>query len=507
MKSVFLFLLQRSLYNCIQFLKNRHIEEIIKLINELRRQPSETEWVEFKSNHQTSEKIGEYISALSNSACLHQRAEAYLVFGIENKTHKVIGTKYLPTTTKGKGAEDLEPWLYRNLKPRIEFKIQEVTHPEGRIIIFFIQPAFAGPIKFAHKAWIRIGSSTKSLDEFPEKEAIIWERRTPFEDKLAKENISESDAIELLEFDKYFILTEETRPKNQAGIVEKLLQENFIVKKKGKLNITNLGALLLARNLENFTKLRSKAVRIITYKGINKLHAIKDESFTKGYAVGFENIISYIQSQIPEPEKIEGGLRSSKVSYPPNAIREFVANALVHQDLLIDGSCPLIEIFENRIEISNPGKALIPTDRFIDHPPKSRNEKLSDMLRRMKICEKRGSGVDRAIFAIELSQLPPPNIEDKESDGVRVTIYSQKELSKLTKEEQSRACYFHSCIQHVINQEALTNTSLCTRLGIEDKNKAIASRIIKRTLEKGWIKEFDPDNKSNRYKKYIPYWG
>lgn len=483
------------------------MEEAIKLINELSRLPSETEWVEFKSNHQPPEKIGEYISALANSACLHQRSEAYLVFGIENEKHTVIGTKYEPGTTKGKGAEDLEPWLHRNLKPKIDFKIQEIKHPDGRIVIFFIQPAFAGPVKFKNKAWIRIGSNKAALDEFPEKEAIIWERRTPFEDKFAKENISESDAIELLEYDQYFRLTGETRPKNQTGIIEKLLQEEFLVKKKGKLNVTNLGGILLARNLENFPKLKSKAIRIISYKGTNKLHAVKDETFNRGYAVGFEDVISYIQSQIPEPEKIEGGLRSSKVSYPPNAIREFVANALVHQDFLVTGTTPLVEIFENRIEISNPGKALIPTDRFIDHPPKSRNEKLSDMLRRMKICEKRGSGVDRAIFAIELAQLPPPNIEDQENDGLRVTIYSQKELSKLTKEEQCRACYFHSCIQHVINQEALTNASLCTRLGIEDKNKAIASRIIKRTLEKGWIKTFDPDNKSNRYKKYIPYWG
>ncbi|MFA4890895.1 MAG: ATP-binding protein [Candidatus Gracilibacteria bacterium] len=481
-------------------------EEAIKLINDLRRISSEAEWVEFKLNHQAPDKIGEYISALANSACLHQRSEAYLIFGIEDETHKIVGTKYAPEKTKGKGAEDLEPWLHRNLKPKIDFKIQEVKHPDGRIVIFFIQPAFAGPVKFNNKAWIRIGSIKKPLDEFPEKEAIIWERRTPFEDKLAKEDISESDAIDLLEFDQYFRLTGETRPKNQTGIVEKLLQEEFLVKKKGRLNITNLGAILLARNLGNFSKLRNKAVRIISYSGTNRLHAVKDETFHRGYAIGFEDIRSYIQSQIPEPEKIEGGLRSTKTTYPPNAIREFVANALVHQDFLMTGSAPLVEIFENRIEISNPGKALIPTDRFIDHPPKSRNEKLSDMLRRMKICEKRGSGVDRAILAIELSQLPPPNIENQENDGLRVTVYSQKELSKLTKEEQCRACYFHSCIQHVINQDALTNASLCKRLGIKDKNKAIASRIIKRTLMKGWIKEFDPDNKSNRYKKYIPYW-
>lgn len=481
-------------------------DDVVNLINELRRLPTETEWCEFKLNHETSERIGEYISALANSACLHQMSEAYLIFGIGNEAHEVKGTTFDPRKTKGKGAEDLEPWLLRNLKPTIEFKIQEVEHPNGRVIIFFIQPAFSGPVKFLEKAWIRIGSSKKPLSEFPEKEAIIWDRRTPFEEKIAKENVSEKDVLDLLDFDQYFRLTEGARPKSQAGIIEKLLQEGFLSKKKGKLYISNLGAILLAQNLENFSKLRNKAVRIITYKGINRLVAIKDETIHRGYAVGFETIISYIQSQLPEPEIIEGALRINKTTYPPRSIREFVANALVHQDFLLPGTTPLIEIFENRIEISNPGDALIPTDRFIDHPPKSRNEKLSDMLRRMKICEKRGSGVDRAIFAIEVAQLPPPKIENQENDGVRVTIYSQKELSKLTKEEQCRACYFHSCIQHVIEQDGLTNASLCKRLGIEEQNKAIASRIIKRTLEKGWIKEFDPANKSNRYKKYVPYW-
>jgi predicted HTH transcriptional regulator len=266
-----------------------------------------------------------------------------------------------------------------------------------------------------------------------------------------------------------------------------------------------LGAILLARNLNDFPKLKNKAVRIITYKGINRLDAVKDVTRYEGYAIGFEGIVSYIQSQIPEPEIIEEGVRRVRIIYPVKAIREFVANALVHQDFLITGSTPLIEIFQDRIEISNPGRALIPIDRFIDHPPKSRNEKLNDTLRRMKICEKRGSGVDRAIFAIEVLQLPAPNIENRD-DGIRITIYSQKDLNKLTKEEQCRACYIHSCIQHVIENDGLTNSSLCKRFGIEDRNKATASRIIKHTLKKGLIKPFDPENKSNRYAKYVPYW-
>ena len=103
----------------------------IKMIDELCRLSAETEWIEFKLNHQTPEKIGEYISALANSACLHYQPEAFLIFGIQDKTHKVRGTTFDPWTSKGKGNEDLIPWLSRWLKPQIEFEIKEIIHPDG----------------------------------------------------------------------------------------------------------------------------------------------------------------------------------------------------------------------------------------------------------------------------------------------------------------------------------------------------------------------------------------
>lgn len=481
-------------------------EDLIALIDELLALPTETEWVEFKENNiYPPERIGEYISALSNSACLHNKSEAYLIVGVENETHKVVGTKFDYRKAKGKGAEPLESWLVGALKPVIEFKVVTANHPSGRLVIFFIPPANAGPVKFQETAWIRIGETTKKLSAFQEKEAIIWDRRSPFEDKIAQENVSEEEILELLDYGQYFRLTGERRPKNEDGIIKKLLQEGFLIKRRGNLHISNLGAILLAHDLRKFSNLGNKGIRTITYSGTNRLNAIKDIIGKRGYAVGFENLVSYVQSQIPEPETIRGSLRSTISKYPPNSLREFIANSLVHQDFSMGGQSPMIEIFEDRIEISNPGTALIDPSRFIDHPPKSRNEKLTDHLRRMNICEKRGSGVDRAISEIESAQLPAPKIESQE-DSVRVTIYSRKKFSSLTKEDQSRACYLHSCIRYVVSNEALTNDSLCKRLGIAKKNAAIASRIIKDTLRKKRIKPFDPENRSNRYAKYLPFW-
>lgn len=480
-------------------------KDYIKFVDELVSLSAETEWIEFKKNHQSPERIGEYISALANAAALHQQHEAFLIFGIEDKTHSVVGTTFNHVTTKGKGNYDLEPWLHDQLKPRHEFDIKEIEYEDKRLVVFFIKPALNGPISFLKNKYIRIGSTTKKLNDFPEKEAIIWERRVQFEQKIAKEDISIDDILKLLDFDQYYQKTEKALPKETARIVDKFIEEEFIIKRKGKLHITNLGAILLARDINNFDNLKSKAVRIITYKDINKLHAIQDMTGIRGYASGFDNMLQYINSQIPNVESIVEGSRKAIKTYPVESIREFVANALVHQDFALPGIGPTIEIYSNRIEIYNPGHPLVEPMRFMDTEPKSRNEKLTDTLRRLKVCEKRGSGVDRAVFMLELMQSPAPKIE-KDGSGVKVTLYSHRKLNELTKEEKVRACYFHSQIQHIVKQEPMTNSSLCKRLGIEIKNQSIASRIIKDTLEKEWIKPFDPDNKSSRYAKYIPFY-
>lgn len=473
-------------------------------VSEIRKIPTENEWIEFKLNHQSPEKIGEYISALANSACLHQVPEAYLVFGIGDDKHEIIGTSFFPNKRKGKGNEDLEPWLRRNIDPSIDFEIKEVDIDNKRVVIFFIPPAAFGPVKFMGKAYIRIGSSTTELEKFKEKEAVIWDRRRSFESKIALENVSEHQIFELLDHDRYYRLSGKTIPKNLSSVIDAFLQEKFLVKKRGGIHITNLGAVLLAVDMRKFETIRNKTVRVVTYTGANRLEAKKDMQGRMGYAIGFENLIAYIGSQLPDREKIEGGLREIQGNYPRKAIREFVANALVHQDFSVQGYSPLIEIFSDRMEISNAGKPIIKIDRFVDSAPCSRNEKLANALRIMRICEQRGSGVDRALAEIEMNQLPAPNFEETDS-SVRVTIYFSKDLSGLTKLERCRACYYHACLMHVLNRGPITNASLCGRLGIDSKNKAIVSRILKDTREKGWIVPFDPENKSPKMTSYMPY--
>jgi predicted HTH transcriptional regulator len=476
--------------------------QLIELINELVKQPHESEWVEFKLNFHSPEEIGERISALANGAAIQNQDFGYLVFGVEDKTHIIKGTSFKPKTHK-KGNEELEHWLVQRLDPRIDFRIYEFAFDSSRKIAVFVIPAAQNrPVDFFHNAYIRVGSITRKLSEFPEKEAKIWRKKVkPYEQEIARDNLNASDVIRLLSTETYFDLMKLPYPSNQEGVIQKFIDEKLIVKSHGYA-VTNLGAILFAKILPEFESVERKSVRVIVYKGNNKVETVREQIGAKGYALGFLGLVDWVNSQLPANEEIGKALRKESRMYPEIAIRELVANALIHQDLSVKGF-PMIEIFSDRIEISNPGNPLITPERFIDSYI-SRNEKLADLMRRMGFCEEKGSGLDKVIFYNELYQLPPINVITDEN-RTRVTIFSYKKLNDLDKREKIRACYQHSCLKWVSN-EKMTNQSLRTRFSIDDKNAAIASRIIKDTFEAGMIKEDDPNNKSRKHRSYVPFW-
>ncbi|MDO6683785.1 ATP-binding protein, partial [Oceanobacter sp. 5_MG-2023] len=189
--------------------------------------------------------------------------------------------------------------------------------------------------------------------------------------------------------------------------------------------------------------------------------------------------------------------------YPELAIRELVANAIIHQDFSITGSGPMIEIFDSRMEITNPGVPLVDTQRFLDSPPQSRNEGLASFMHRINICEERGTGIDKVVFQTELYQLPAPVFEETDKH-TRSILFSYKSFAEMDKEERIHACYLHCCLQYV-NQEPMNNPSLRSRFGIEDKNKSMVSRVIRDSVETGVIKPYDPTVGSKAI-RYVPFW-
>ncbi len=476
--------------------------QLTELLNELIKQPHESEWVEFKLNFHSPEEIGERISALSNGACIHNQPYGFLVFGVEDGSHIIKGTSFRGKQHK-KGSELFEHWLATRLNPRIDFSIYEFDYdPQKHITLFVIPAAQVQPVEFLHTSYIRVGSITRKLSEFPQKQAKIWKKDAiPFEKEITHENLSISDIFKFLSTETYFDLMKLPYPSTQQAIVDKFVEEGLVAKGK-TYSITKLGALLFAKNLIDFENVGRKSVRVIVYKGKNKVETEREQINHKGYAVGFEELVNWINGQLPANEEIGRALRTETRMYPEIAVRELVANALIHQDLKQKGF-PMIEIFSDRIEISNPGLPLVTPERFIDAYI-SRNEKLADLMRRMGFCEEKGSGMDKVISYNELFQLPPINIIVAEQ-RTRVTLYSYKTLNNLDKKEKIRACYQHACLKYVSN-EKMTNQSLRERFKIENQNAAIASRIIRDAILDNAIKEDDPESKSRKFASYIPYW-
>ncbi len=469
------------------------------LINELRTLPKECEWVEFKVDNANPQIIGEYLSALSNSANLENKEYAYLIFGVEDKTHKIIGTSFTPQKQKI-GNQELENWLATQLEPRIDFKIIEHTINEKNIVVFQIEAFQNRPVAFKGIEYIRVGSYKKRLKDHPEKERKIWQKvkRISFEKEFAIKNISSDKVLQLLDYPGVFKLLQIPLPENKNSILEKLEEEKLIIRRLNKYHITNVGALLFANNLNDFETLKRKIVRVVIYKGKTKLHTVKEYRSNVGYAVGFEQLVNYVNDKLPSNEEIGRVFRKEVRVYPELAVRELIANAIIHQDFNVSGAGTMIELFDNRIEFTNPGKPLIDTQRFIDHSPESRNEMLAGLMRRMNFCEERGSGIDKVIHEIELYQLPAPEFLSGDN-YTRAILFSPKSLRQMSKPDKIRACYQHACLKYV-SGEYMTNKSFRERLNIDKKNYPIVSRIIRDAINEGVIVEYENS------KMYVPYW-
>jgi predicted HTH transcriptional regulator len=146
---------------------------------------------------------------------------------------------------------------------------------------------------------------------------------------------------------------------------------------------------------------------------------------------------------------------------------------------------------------------MIEKSRFLDHPPISRNEKLAGFMRRIGICEERGSGFDKVVSQTEYYQLPAPEIEIYDNH-TRIILYAHKPFAKMSKDDRQRACYLHACLKKV-NRDHMTNSSLRERFTIGAKNSAMISRLLNETCDAGLIKISD-DSTSDKNRKYLPYW-
>lgn len=458
-------------------------------------------WRAARSEHQNLEfkeakaqfdnrKLYKYCVALANEGGGH------LLMGIEDQPpRKVVGT------TAFNDPVDMAAKMFQVLGFRVD--IEEVSHPDGRVVVFTIPSRPRGTaFDFEGAYLMRAGEELVPMSE-DRLRAIFAEGQPDWLSQPAMTECDDDKVVQLLDTQSYFDLLHLPYPVNRVGVLERFENEKLIVRQGHRWTITNLGGLLFAKKLEAFDRLARRAARVIVYEGRNKLKTKSDKPGTKGYAVGFQGLVEYVNGLVPSNEVIEQALRREVKMFPEVAVRELVANALIHQDFNESGTSVMIEIYDDRMEISNPGKPFIPPDRFIDEY-QSRNERLADVMRRLGICEEKGSGVDKVIQAAEVFQLPAPDFRVGERRTSAV-LFAHQDLEEMDRNDRIRACYQHCCLRYVMN-EKMTNQSLRERFKLPEDKVASVSQVIAATVDAGKIKLADPTQTSTRYRSYVPFW-
>ena len=454
--------------------------------------PKEHQRLEFKEakTQFDNDKLYRYCVAIANEGGGH------LILGVADKPPRlVVGTQAFrdPLTMAEK--------LFQTIGFRVD--IEDVMHLDGRVLVFQIPSRPRGTAYHLDgKYLMRSGEQLVPMSE-DQLRRIFFEGEPDWLEEHSKMGLDAQQVVELLDTQTYFELMKLPYPSHQAGVIERLASERLIDEVDGTYSIRRIGGLLLAKRLRDFQDLARKAPRVVVYSGTSKLETKLDQIGTLGYAVAFQSLVRFVMQQLPQNEIIKDAIRSEVKLLPEIVVRELVANALIHQDLSVTGASVMIEVYGNRVEISNPGEPIVPVDRMIDGY-QSRNERLADLMRRMGICEEKGSGIDRVVQAAEDFQLPAPDFRA----GFRRTemiLYGPKPFEDMDRDERVRACYQH-CVLRWSLRERMTNQSLRERFHLAESKSAIVSQVIAATLADGKIKSDAIVGGSKKFARYLPFW-
>ncbi|MGP5211444.1 RNA-binding domain-containing protein [Psychrobacter alimentarius] len=392
------------------------------LVLKLIQQSTEQEWLEFKHNFHSTEEIGKRISALANGACLSGKKFGYLVFGIEDGTHNIVGTSFSPKTKKAKGNEDLEHWLVSRLSPKIHFTIHELQIDGKAVVLFEISAATDTPISFLHEPYIRIGSFTKLLKQYPDQSRKLWQNRA---DDWSAEICHEA-TLEDLDPKAIAVARQVFAEKNKRLAEDIKGWDDITFLNKAKITIrgqiTN-SAIILLGHYES-TYFLSPAQAHITWilKGTDGIE--KDyQHFEPPFLLALDEVYNKIRNlnyrYMPAgtlfPEEVQ--------QYDPYIIREALSNAIGHQDYQLGGRITVVEKEDSTLIFQNSGEFIPKTIENVllqDAPEVSyRNPFLVNAMVNLNMMDTIGSGI-RTMYQIQYKRFFP--LPDYELSDNRVRV-------------------------------------------------------------------------------------
>lgn len=459
---------------------------------------NELDWKASLSTHK--DRLAEHLMAMAN----HPNG-GVLAFGIDNQGLptgvNAAQVEQITGTLTNLGREAVDPPL------TLDHAVPE--HANIPVLLVRIPEHTVKPVhrrgKSIEETWIRSGGTTRKASRQEVGALMMNSAPARWEELRASPLVPLAEVKELLDLRAIAQLLERPLPEDDDSLARWLADEGLTTLEGRGHYITHFGAMAAARQLKDFPELARKALRVIHYQGTNKVDTLDELVGQRGYAVGFEGLISYLKKVLPHSEVIKQSLRTEVTVYPEIALRELIANALIHQDFSIAGAGPMVDVYSDRITITNPG-TLLPgkkPDRLIGATPESRNEKLAFSFRRFRICEERGTGFQKVVKAIELFGMPPLQVATHEN-AFSVTLSAPRKFADMATPERIEACYQHAVLQYLSSQ-TLTNTTLRERFKLHDKQRNTITNLIADAVEAGRIKRKDGST-GNKFAEYIPYW-
>jgi predicted HTH transcriptional regulator len=450
---------------------------------------------------ENKDRLVEHLIAFANHA-----NGGCMVFGVADKGATPVGVEQaqvqtIVTQLTNLGRDAIEPAL------ALDHAVVEVDSVP--LLFMYIPEHRNKPVykrgKSIEDAWIRSGGSTRKASRSDIGALMLYSHAPRWEELRASDLLPGKVVPEMLDLATIAKLMQRPLPDDLPELLRWLTDERMVVPDGNGYYITNFGGIAAAKDLRQFETLERKRIRVIHYRGLNKVNTIDELVGQKGYAVGFEGLINYLKRVLPHSEVIQQSLRNQVTVYPEIALRELIANALIHQDFSVTGAGPTIEIFDDRIVFTNPG-SLLPSkrlDRLIGTTPESRNELLASKFRLYRICEERGTGFQKVVQSVELFGLPPVLFNALDND-FQVIIFAPRKFAEMSQPDRIEACYQHAVLQYFSSQ-TLTNTSLRTRFKISERQRNQITNVISDAVDAGRIKRKD-STAGNKFAEYVPYW-
>lgn len=480
-------------------IRERCDELIVRSLKPLPQELNELDWKEALSNN--TERLKEHLSALANYS-----GGGFLIFGVSGEGN-IPG---IPKEECNKILQRLGGIARDGVEPGILLQHDVIEYDGKNLLAVFVPESVEKPV---HKrgqsiefSFIRAGGQTRRMTKQELRMALLTSRSMRFEElPAAVPEAAVTDREKYFDFSIVFGRLKKSQNTHDDAETEFLHSHKLLARSTGKYFPTNLSVLTCAKDLREFPTYEHFAIRVTQYRGNSRLEAQKDMFFSQGYSRSFDEIVKNVVGLLPFSEIMKHATRTNVPVIPEIALREIIGNSIIHRDYSRTDSYTTVDLFGDRVEITNPGGLLseISIDRLIDHPSRTRNEVLADFMRTLGFGEERGSGIDKVVLSMELHGLPPAKFLSTQ-DHFTAILYAPREFRYMEKDERINAVYQHACLNFVLGRRT-TNSSVRERFKFTEDQSTKVSRLLTDAIDSKRIKVANP-KASPRDMHYLPYW-